>query len=129
MRNYLRQVLFLFLMAALFVDGLAQETEAIYWGEARDKDPTNVFSCQGWHHDVVENLERLERGDVFKIKLVFPNKLRAHEFKIEKVPSEFSHAFHPYRHVLGSDSLTTRLHRHVHMNELQPCPASENPLM
>ncbi len=56
--------------------------------EKRLKDASNVFSCQGWHYYVVENLERLERGEVFKIRLIFPNKLRAYEFKIEKVDSE-----------------------------------------
>ncbi|MGW8320748.1 MAG: hypothetical protein ACWGSD_04270 [Thermodesulfobacteriota bacterium] len=56
--------------------------------EKRLNNPASVFSCQGWHYYVVENLERLERGDVFKIKLIFPNKLRAYDFKIEKVDSE-----------------------------------------
>jgi len=56
--------------------------------EKRLKEPASVFSCQGWHYYVVENLERLERGDVFKVKLIFPNKLRAYDFKIEKVSSE-----------------------------------------
>jgi hypothetical protein len=56
--------------------------------EKRLKDPASVFSCQGWHYYVVENLDRIERGDVFKIKLIFPNKLRGYDFKIEKVSSE-----------------------------------------
>jgi hypothetical protein len=56
--------------------------------ERRLKDPASVFSCQGWHYYVVENLDRIERGDVFKIKLIFPNKLRGYDFKIEKVSSE-----------------------------------------
>lgn len=56
--------------------------------EKRLKDPASVFSCQGWHYYVVENLDRIERGDVFKVKLIFPNKLRAYDFKIEKVSSE-----------------------------------------
>ena len=175
MKSFLQQLLFLMLLAALSVDGFAQETEVIYWGEARDdqdglvyrekhitnyvdgrtkrsltiyedpagreiatlesdytlslamptyvfkdyrrdyeeglrfrdgayyifskdskdgekekrlKEPASVFSCQGWHYYVVENLERLERGDVFKVKLIFPNKLRGYDFKIEKVSSE-----------------------------------------
>jgi hypothetical protein len=29
-------------------------------------------------------MDNLEKGDVFKIKLIFPNKLRAYDFKIEK---------------------------------------------
>ena len=56
--------------------------------EERLKDPASVFSCQGWHYYVVENLDRIERGDVFKVKLIFPNKLRGYDFKIEKVSSE-----------------------------------------
>jgi hypothetical protein len=58
-------------------------------GETKEvlKDPRNVFSCQGWHYYVVDNLDKLERGDVFELKLVFPNKLRAYPFKIEKVDS------------------------------------------
>lgn len=56
--------------------------------EKRLKDPASVFSCQGWHYYVVENLDRIEGGDVFKIKLIFPNKLRGYDFKIEKVSSE-----------------------------------------
>ena len=56
--------------------------------EQRLNSAASVFSCQGWHYYVVENLERIERGDVFKIKLIFPNKLRAYDFKIQKVSSE-----------------------------------------
>ncbi len=56
--------------------------------EKRLKDPTNVFSCQGWHYYIVENLDAIERGEVFDIRLVFPNKLRTYDFKIEKVSAE-----------------------------------------
>lgn len=52
------------------------------------KDPTNVYSCQGWHYYIVENLDRIEQGDVFTIKLIFPNKLRTYDFKIEKVRAQ-----------------------------------------
>ena len=56
--------------------------------EKRLKSAASVFSCQGWHYYVVENLDRIERGEVFKVKLIFPNKLRAYDFKIQKVSSE-----------------------------------------
>lgn len=52
------------------------------------KNTKDVFSCQGWHYYVVENLDRLEKGEVFEVKLVFPNKLRPYDFRIEKVRSD-----------------------------------------
>lgn len=56
--------------------------------EKKLEDPTNVFSCQGWHYYIVENLESIERGETFILRLIFPDKLRAYNFKIEKVRSE-----------------------------------------
>jgi hypothetical protein len=52
------------------------------------EDPENVFSCQGWHYYIVEHLDAIQRGDVFTISLIFPNKLRTYDFKIEKVDAE-----------------------------------------
>lgn len=52
------------------------------------RDPTNVFSCQGWHYYIVENLDSIGRGDTFSLRLIFPNKLRTYGFKIEKVSGE-----------------------------------------
>lgn len=175
MKRDLRMILLLFLLLLPFADAFGQETEVVYWGEARDeddglvyrekhitnyvdgktkksltlyqdptgreiaslesdyekslamptyvfkdfrrdyeeglrfrdgeyyifnkdgkrgeqetrlKDARDVFSCQGWHYFVVEHMDRIARGDVFKIKLIFPNKLKAYDFKIEKVSSE-----------------------------------------
>ena len=50
-------------------------------------DTKDVYSCQGWHYYVVENLEDLEKNQSFTLKLIFPNKLKAYPFKIEKVGS------------------------------------------
>jgi hypothetical protein len=175
MKRVMQQLLLLALSAALAVEGLAQETEVVYWGEAVDKegrllyrekhitrtvdgrtresltlyldpegreiatlasdygkslamptyvfkdfrrnyeeglrhrggsyyiynkggeqgekekpleDPTNVFSCQGWHYYIVENMDGIERGDTFALRLIFPNKLRTYNFKIEKVSGQ-----------------------------------------
>ena len=49
------------------------------------KDTSNVYSCQGWHYYVVQNMRDLERDKSFDLKLIFPNKLKAYPFKIEKV--------------------------------------------
>lgn len=57
-------------------------------GKEREKalgDPTNVYSCQGWHYYVVTHLEELERDEAFALRLVFPNRLRTYTFRIEKV--------------------------------------------
>jgi hypothetical protein len=175
MNRVMQQILLLVFSAALAAEGVAQETEAIYWGDAVDKegrllyrekhmtrtrdgrtlasltlyldpagrkiaslesdyekslamptyvfkdfrrnyeeglryrngtyyiynkgteqgekekaleDPTHVFSCQGWHYYIVENLDRIARGDTFLLRLIFPNKLRTYNFKIEKVSGE-----------------------------------------
>lgn len=52
------------------------------------EDSANVFSCQGWHYYVIHHLDRIEKGESFALKLIFPAKLRAYPFKIEKVRSE-----------------------------------------
>lgn len=63
-------------------DGTRGEVEKLL------KDPTNVFSCQGWHYYIVEHLDGIERGDVFTLRLVFPNRLRTYPFRIERVRAE-----------------------------------------
>jgi hypothetical protein len=50
-------------------------------------DTTDVYSCQGWHYYVVDNLEDLEKDQSFTLKLIFPKKLKTYPFKIEKVGS------------------------------------------
>jgi len=50
-------------------------------------DTQDVYSCQGWHYYVVNNLEDLDRDQSFTLKLIFPNKLRTYPFKIQKMGS------------------------------------------
>jgi hypothetical protein len=51
-------------------------------------DDTNVYSCQGWHYYLVDNLERVEGGDDLIVRLIFPNRLRPYTFKILSMGSE-----------------------------------------
>jgi len=51
-------------------------------------DDTNVYSCQGWHYYLVDNLDKVERGDDLIVRLIFPDRLRPYTFKIEDMGSE-----------------------------------------
>ena len=45
-----------------------------------------VFSCQGWHYYLVNNLAALERGNV-QLNLILPSELKALPFEIQQVRS------------------------------------------
>jgi hypothetical protein len=47
----------------------------------------DVFSCQGWHYYLVDNLAVLERENV-ELNLILPSELRALPFEIQRVRSE-----------------------------------------
>jgi hypothetical protein len=47
----------------------------------------NVFSCQGWHYFLVNNLDLLEEGNV-KLDLVLPSELKSHSFQVEQTGVE-----------------------------------------
>ena len=49
--------------------------------ELKEKD---IFSCQGWHYFVVENLSRIGSGGL-QLKLLFPGKLDTFEFTLNKL--------------------------------------------
>jgi hypothetical protein len=51
-------------------------------------DETNVYSCQGWHYYLVNNLDKLEGGDALEVRLIFPNRLQPYTFKILSLGSE-----------------------------------------
>jgi len=55
--------------------------------EVRLEDTENVYSCQGWHYYVVNNLEVLEKNESVVLNLIFPQKLRAYPFRIERTGS------------------------------------------
>jgi hypothetical protein len=57
-----------------------EETQAI----TNTKD---VFSCQGWHYYLVNNLAALERGNI-ELNLILPAQLKAFPFEIQRVRSE-----------------------------------------
>jgi hypothetical protein len=57
-----------------------EETEAI----TNTKD---VFSCQGWHYYLVDNLAVLERENV-ELNLILPSELKAFPFEIQRARSE-----------------------------------------
>lgn len=64
-----------------------QESE----GEEKTKvldDDTNVYSCQGWHYYLVNNLDRVEAGEDLIVRLIFPDRLRPYTFKILSMGSE-----------------------------------------
>lgn len=47
----------------------------------------NVFSCQGWHYFLVNNLDLLETGNI-ELDLVLPSELKAHRFQVEQTGAE-----------------------------------------
>lgn len=51
-------------------------------------DDTNVYSCQGWHYYLVDNLDRVKKGENLIVRLIFPNRLRPYTFKILSMGSE-----------------------------------------
>ena len=54
------------------------------------EDANNVFSCQGWHYYLIENLRQIEKNELH-LKLIFPSKLDFYEFKIRVLNSNGSH--------------------------------------
>ena len=60
--------------------GNKEETQAVTNRE-------DVFSCQGWHYYLVNNLAALERGNV-QLNLILPSQLKAVPFEIQQVRSE-----------------------------------------
>lgn len=50
---------------------------------------SGVFSCQGWHYHLIENLNLLER-DNLTLNLVLPSQLRAFPFEVKKLVSDQS---------------------------------------
>jgi hypothetical protein len=56
--------------------------------ETRPLEKTNnVFSCQGWHYFLVNNLGLLDEGSV-KLDLVLPSELKAHTFQVVRTGGE-----------------------------------------
>lgn len=51
------------------------------------KSTDNVFSCQGWHYYLVNNLDRLAEGNV-DLNLILPSELKAYGFEVEQVGSD-----------------------------------------
>jgi hypothetical protein len=47
----------------------------------------DVFSCQGWHYYLVNNLAALERENV-ELNLILPSELRAIPFEVQRTRSE-----------------------------------------
>jgi hypothetical protein len=77
-------------------EGLRDEDgEYIIFNETKDGEEetaaiTNtkdVFSCQGWHYYLVNNLAALERDDV-ELNLILPSQLKAFPFEIQRARSE-----------------------------------------
>jgi hypothetical protein len=59
-------------------------------GEEETRAITNtedVFSCQGWHYYLVNNLAALERENV-ELNLILPSELKAFPFEIQRVRSQ-----------------------------------------
>jgi hypothetical protein len=50
-------------------------------------DTEDVFSCQGWHYYLVNNLAALERENV-ELNLILPSELKAFPFEIQRVRSQ-----------------------------------------
>lgn len=56
--------------------GKDEETRAL-------RETDNVFSCQGWHYFLVENLSLLDQGNL-ALDLILPSELKAYTFRVEK---------------------------------------------
>jgi len=50
------------------------------------KDGESVFSCQGWHYYLLENLSVLEKQDI-TLNLVLPSELDFYSFKVRRAES------------------------------------------
>lgn len=50
---------------------------------------TGVFSCQGWHYYLINNLDLLEQDDVI-LNLVLPSRLRPFPFVVKQLASDES---------------------------------------
>ena len=50
------------------------------------KDEQSVFSCQGWHYYLIENLNVIDKKDI-ALNLVLPSDLDFYNFKIEHASS------------------------------------------
>jgi hypothetical protein len=68
----------------------------IYYQKPNEKEESNVlkendsvFSCQGWHYYLINNLETLEKDDI-ALNLVLPSELDFYSFKIQQVNSSGS---------------------------------------
>ncbi len=51
-------------------------------------DRDNVFSCQGWHYHLVENLDRVLADESLEVRLIFPNELDTYTFRIQKMSAD-----------------------------------------
>ncbi len=51
---------------------------------------TGVFSCQGWHYYLVNNLDLLEKDNIV-LNLVLPSELRPFPFVVKTISSDESH--------------------------------------
>ncbi|MBN1426460.1 hypothetical protein JXA88_18075, partial [Candidatus Fermentibacteria bacterium] len=48
------------------------------------RETDSVFSCQGWHYFLVENLDLLAQSNL-KLDLILPSELKAYTFQVEQV--------------------------------------------
>ncbi|MFK7825463.1 MAG: hypothetical protein AB8G05_15025 [Oligoflexales bacterium] len=53
------------------------------------EDPKGIFSCQGWHYHIIENIEKIESKDL-SLNLLFPSKLDYYNFDLQKQSSSGS---------------------------------------
>ena len=47
----------------------------------------NLFSCQGWHYYLVENLEKIEK-EALEMNLIFPSKLSYYSFRAKTMKQD-----------------------------------------
>ncbi len=71
---------------------------------ARLESESGVFSCQGWHYYLVNNLELLEKERI-TLNLILPSQLRPYPFVVKKLQSDEAQ-------VSAELSLKHRLFRH-----------------
>ena len=53
------------------------------------ENPKGIFSCQGWHYYIVENMDMIESKDL-SLNLLFPSKLDYYNFDLQKQSSKGS---------------------------------------
>jgi hypothetical protein len=51
------------------------------------KDTKDIFSGQGWHYYILQNIETMQKGQNIVLNLIFPSRLDYYKFRLRKTTS------------------------------------------